>query len=69
MKQFAKCYAKAADEHPQTLKKKLRREDWGSCVDWARPEPGHQATPSWLGRDGFTPFAGIGDIDFGIRSH
>jgi hypothetical protein len=69
MKQFAKRYAKAADEHPQTLKRKLRREDWGSWVDWARPEAGHQATPSWLGRDGFTPFAGIGDIDFGIRSH
>ncbi|MCW2514431.1 MAG: hypothetical protein JWR11_3473 [Mycobacterium sp.] len=69
MKQFAKRYAKAADAHPQTLEDKLRREDWGSWVDWARPEPGHQATPSWLGRDGFTPFAGIQDIDFGVRSH
>jgi hypothetical protein len=38
-------------------------------VDWARPEPGHQASPSWLVKDGFTPFAGIGDIDFGVRSH
>jgi hypothetical protein len=69
MKQFAKRYAKAADAHPQTLEDKLRREDWGSWVDWARPEPGHQATPSWLGKDGFTPFAGIQDIDFGVRSH
>jgi hypothetical protein len=38
-------------------------------VDWARPERGHQAGPSWLGREGFTPFSGIHDIDFGVRSH
>ena len=69
MKVFATRYAKAADEHPQTLEKKLRGEDWGSWVDWARPAPGHRAAPSWLDKDGFSPFAGIGDIDFGIRSH
>jgi hypothetical protein len=69
MKQFAKRYAAAADQHPQTLQQRLRREDWGPWVDWARPGPGHQADPSWLGREGFTPFAGIGDIDFGVRSH
>jgi len=69
MKQFAKRYTKAADEHPQTLQQQLRRENWGSWVDWARPEPGHQASPSWLGKDGFTPFSSIQDIDFGVRSH
>jgi SnoaL-like domain len=69
MKQFAKRYAKAADEHPQTLQQKLSRDDWGAWVNWARPEPGHQAAPSWLGKDGFAPFAGIADIDFGVRSH
>ncbi|AFC42684.1 MULTISPECIES: nuclear transport factor 2 family protein [Mycobacterium] len=69
MKQFAKRYATAADAHPQTLQQKLRREDWGSWVDWARPEPGHKAAPSWLDKAGFTPFSGIADIDFGVRSH
>jgi hypothetical protein len=69
MKGFAQRYAAAAKAHPQTLEQKLRREDWGPWVDWARPEPGHRAKPSWLDRDGFTPFAGIQDIDFGIRSH
>ena len=69
MKQFAKRYAAAADAHPQTLKQKLRREDWGPWVDWARPEPGHHAAPSWLDKAGFTPFSGIQDIDFGVRSH
>jgi hypothetical protein len=69
MKQFAKRYAAAADAHPQTLKQKLRREDWGPWVDWARPEPEHHAAPSWLDKAGFTPFSGIQDIDFGVRSH
>jgi hypothetical protein len=38
-------------------------------VDWARPEPEHNAAPSWLDKAGFTPFSGIHDIDFGVRSH
>ncbi|MGD1257016.1 nuclear transport factor 2 family protein [Mycobacterium seoulense] len=69
MKQFARQYSAAAAEYPQTLEDKLRREDWGSFVDWARPEPGHIASPSWLKKDCFVPFAGIQDIDFGVRSH
>jgi hypothetical protein len=69
MKLFAKRYSAAAGEHPQSPEQKLRRDDWGTWVEWARPEPGHRATPSWQGKDGFTPFAGIGDIDFGVRSH
>jgi ketosteroid isomerase-like protein len=69
MKHFAKRYAAAAGAHPQTLELQLRREDWGPWVDWARPEPGHNAAPSWLDKAGFTPFSGIHDIDFGIRSH
>jgi hypothetical protein len=69
MKQFARRYNSAASEHPQTLQQKLRREDWGPWVEWARPEAGHHASPSWFGKDGFTPFSGIHDIDFGVRSH
>ena len=69
MKQFARRYDSAASEHPQTLQQKLRREDWGQWVKWARPEAGHHASPSWFGKNGFTPFSGIHDIDFGVRSH
>lgn len=69
MKRFARQYAEAETVHPQSLEQKLRRADWGQWVDWARPEPGHQASPSWLGKEGFTPFASIRDIDFGVRSH
>jgi hypothetical protein len=25
--------------------------------------------PSWLGKEGFTPFSSIRDISFGVRSH
>ncbi|CNJ08349.1 Uncharacterised protein [Mycobacterium tuberculosis] len=69
MKAFAAHYAAAEAEYPQTLAQKLRRDDWGPWVDWARPEPGHHAAPSWLGKTGFRPFSGIQDIDFGVRSH
>ncbi|WP_238963449.1 nuclear transport factor 2 family protein [Mycobacterium paraintracellulare] len=69
MKGLAARYAAAEAAHPQTLEQKLRRDDWGSWVDWARPEPGHTAAPSWLGKTGFRPFSGIQDIHFGIRSH
>ena len=69
MKDFAARYAAAEAVHPQTLQQKLRRNDWGSWVDWARPDPGHNAAPPWLDKAGFRPFAGLQDIDFGVRSH
>ncbi len=69
MKGFAKRYAAAERAFPQTLDQKLSRHDWGEWVDWARPERGHRARPSWLGKPGFTPFTSIRDIDFGVRTH
>jgi len=69
MKRFAAAYAEAEDRFPQTLQQKLSRADWGPWVDWARPHPGHDASPSWLHRDGFTPFRSIRDIQVGVRSH
>jgi hypothetical protein len=69
MKRFATHYAEAEAASPQSLEQRLRREDWGQWVDWARPESGYQANPSWLGKDGFTPFSSIRDISFGVRSH
>lgn len=69
MKSFARRYADAEHAFPQTLEDKLSRADWGPWVDWARPEAGHQARPSWYDKPGFTPFRSIRDIDFGIRSY
>jgi hypothetical protein len=69
MKRFATQYAEAEAANPQSLEQKLRREDWGQWVEWARPAPGHRAGPSWLGKEGFTPFSSIRDISFGVRSH
>ena len=69
MKDFARAYAEAERRFPQSLEDKLSRNDWGEYVPWARPGPGHRARPSWLDKKGFTPFASIRDIDFGVRSH
>jgi hypothetical protein len=68
MKDFARRYGAAEQAFPQTLEQKLSRADWGPWVDWARPQPGHRARPSWLGKDDFIPFRGIRDIHFGVRS-
>ncbi|OZG30491.1 polyketide cyclase [Williamsia sp. 1138] len=69
MKAFAKTYADASAQWPQTIDEKLSRNDWGPWVEWARPDPGHVARPSWVDREGFTPFTSIHEIDFGVRSH
>lgn len=69
MKDFARRYAEAERAFPQTLEDKLSRDDWGPWVGWARPQLGHRAHPSWYGKPDFTPFRGIDDIQFGIRSH
>ncbi|MCW2652853.1 MAG: hypothetical protein QOE41_1072 [Mycobacterium sp.] len=69
MKAFARSYAAAECGRPQALEQKLSRNDWGEWVQWARPPGGHKARPSWLGKEGFKPFSGIRDIDFGVRSH
>ncbi|MCV7280165.1 nuclear transport factor 2 family protein [Mycolicibacterium flavescens] len=69
MKVFAQRYAEADQRFPQTLEQKLRRDDWGDWVEWARPEPGHQARPSWYGKPDFKPLRRLADFDFGVRSH
>jgi limonene-1,2-epoxide hydrolase len=45
---------------------KMSRADWGD-IDWARPEPGHHAKPSWVGK-GIPPILGMRDITFGERA-
>ena len=66
--QFYRQMSTAMDRG-RSLEDKLSRDDWGPWVDWARPQPGHRARPSWLGKTDFTPFRGIGDIGFGVRLH
>ncbi|MCW2622301.1 MAG: hypothetical protein JWL64_1903 [Frankiales bacterium] len=45
---------------------KMSRKDWGD-IDWARPEPGHVAKPSWVGK-GIPPILGFRDMTFGERA-
>jgi hypothetical protein len=46
----------------------MTRLDWGPWHDWARPTDGHQATPSWLGRQDVQPVLSVREIDFGERN-
>jgi hypothetical protein len=67
MRRFATGYADACRIHDPNFKDKLSRADWGDWVDWARPPQGHQAAPSWLGRDDVPPVRRLEDMEFGER--
>lgn len=69
MKRAAREYSAALEKFPQTAQERLSRNDWSESPEWARPAPDHIARPSWADRVGFVPFQGIGDIDFGVRTH
>jgi hypothetical protein len=49
-KAWGAAYLEAVKLHDPTHPAKMTRLDWGH-IDWARPAPGHQPTPSWMGRD------------------
>lgn len=67
MKAFAKGYWKACQAIDPDFSDRLSRAHWGD-IDWARPEPGHVATPSWLGREHEVPaIKRVEDMDFGER--
>jgi ketosteroid isomerase-like protein len=51
---------------PEQQRRRLSRRDWGPWVDWARPKPGHETSPSWL-RTGATPIAHVREMTFGER--
>lgn len=51
MAAFAKGYYKASQKFDKDHAAKMTRQDFGPWVDWARPEPGHAPSPSWLGKD------------------
>ena len=66
-KRFAIEYQAACDRIDPNYRTKISRRDWGNWVDWARPEPGHVVSPSWLGKD-VAPIDTLRDIDFGVRN-
>jgi SnoaL-like domain len=68
MKRFGKSYADAVAEHDPEHTQRMTRLDWGPWYDWARPADGHQATPSWLGRQDVQPVLSVREIDFGERN-
>ncbi len=68
MKAFAKEYDEACRLHDPDHRHKVSRLDWGPWVDWARPDPGHAARPSWVGRDDVPVVASIRELDVGERS-
>jgi hypothetical protein len=68
MKKFNERYVAACREHDPDHSQKMSRLDWGDWVDWARPEPGHAAAPSWLGRDDVVFITNIREMDFGERA-
>jgi SnoaL-like protein len=67
MKKFNERYVAACRDHDPDHSQKMSRLDWGDWVDWARPEPGHAAAPSWLGRDDVVLITNIREMDFGER--
>ncbi|KJE21831.1 hypothetical protein FF36_03884 [Frankia torreyi] len=67
MKRFGKWYAEFGQPYtPGDIK--LTRDDWGTWVDWARPEPGHVPRPSWVDRPGLKPTFNVKEIGFGVRN-
>jgi hypothetical protein len=46
---------------------RMSRANWGDVPDWAKPDPGHEPSPSWLGKD-VTPILTMRDMTFGTRA-
>jgi hypothetical protein len=68
MKLFGQKYGEVCARVDPDFPAKMTRNDWGPWVDWARPEPGHVAKPSWFGRADVTPIRNVREMDFGIRN-
>jgi hypothetical protein len=63
-RKWAEAYLAACAEHDPEHPSRRSRLDWGP-IEWARPAAGHQAMPSWLGRDDIRPLRSKRDVDFG----
>jgi hypothetical protein len=68
MQKFGKDYGAACARVDPDFPNRMTRNDWGPWVDWARPEPGHVAHPSWLGRGDIKPVRSVREMDFGVRN-
>jgi hypothetical protein len=66
MKLFNQRYQAARERAGDNARDPLSRLDWGDAADWARPQAGHQASPSWLGQD-VPPITRLSNIDVGTR--
>ena len=64
---FAKEYEAQSTKFDPDHRHKMTRENWGPWVDWARPEPGHVAKPSYIGRTDLPKVTRISDMQFGKR--
>jgi hypothetical protein len=64
---FVKEYEAQSAKFDPDHRHKMTRNDWGPWVDWARPEPGHIAKPSWVGRTDLPKITSIKDMNFGER--
>jgi hypothetical protein len=67
MKRFVRQYNEALEEAgTPDFAATMSRRDYGTLHPWARPEPGHVAHPSWVGKD-IKPVLFKRDIDYGVR--
>jgi hypothetical protein len=67
MVKYGKGYARACREIDPSFPDQLSRRHWGD-IDWARPPHGHQARPSWYGREDQIPVVRrVDDMTFGER--
>jgi hypothetical protein len=64
---FAKQYWKACQASDPDFPDKMTRRHWGE-IEWARPNEGHVAQPSWWGREHEIPkIKRVEDMTFGER--
>lgn len=68
MKKFSTAIEEARRKFPVPSNTELSRKDWGQWIDWARPQDGHTACPSWMKRADFAPIRSRADVDFGVRN-
>jgi hypothetical protein len=62
--QWLAALERGTDPH---FAQRMSRDNWGDVPDWAKPDPGHEASPSWLGKD-ITPILTMRDMTFGTRA-